>query len=191
MFYWKQHFTFVKIKNYLILFYVFFLLFHGTSRCVRTRTFTSLYEYLKKEEIYIFGGGITTSQPKIKVSSPIFFIFRFKKSMFDIFGEGIDRTKNDFFGTKLDGFSVAREGKCKKIDTGDDSIKNMNFLKRKIKKIYDFWKTVYIYNLIFSYFYTNNLKTDFITIKNDIEICYNNVLVPSFWGMLLFLRGGF
>jgi hypothetical protein len=34
---------------------------------------------------------------------------------------------------------------------------------------------------IFNYFYANNLKTDIITITNDMDICYNNVVSPLFW----------
>jgi hypothetical protein len=52
-----------------------------------------------------------------------------------------------------------------------------------------FIKNIYTYNVIFNYFYLSNLKTDFITIKNDIEICYNNFISPLFWAFLaLFLR---
>jgi len=47
---------------------------------------------------------------------------------------------------------------------------------------------LYRYNVIFSYFYMNNLKTDLLTIKNDIEICYNNVFSHIVFILLLLIN---
>jgi hypothetical protein len=43
------------------------------------------------------------------------------------------------------------------------------------------------YSDFFMYFFANNLKEDFNTITNDIDICQNNVISPIFW---ILLSGG-
>ena len=141
----------IKIKNYLIFCYIIFLLFHGTNRCLKTRTFSALYDYfyfyLTKEIVYI--------KEKQKISF-------------------IENKKNIFHTQNINVIKKV----CIWCRT----------FKITIINFYNILKTMYTYNIIFSYFYTNNLKTDIITIRNDIEICYNNLFIPLFWGILFVIR---
>jgi hypothetical protein len=196
--------TLIKIKNYFILFYVFFLLFHGTSRCVNTKTFSALYDYIyfyvTKENSFDTLSFETKNIffkmqcIKNKINLPLhtrvnwfYKLLYFKENIkYNIFGGG--ESKNNVLQTKCN----------ENTNSQKVSIYNFFLIKKvsimcKICKItiiniYNLLKTVYSYNVIFSYFYTNNLKTDIITIKNDIDICYNNLLIPLFWIMLILIR---
>jgi hypothetical protein len=166
----------IKVKNNCILLYMIFFLYNGWIRCSNTKTMNVCCFYLKK---YIadntiifdsFGGHF------IKANFPTNSFCRSPENSFS-------STPRSYEKMYINSFN----GNC-----ADAKNKKYEILKLSLmlpSNMVRFIKNIYIYNAIFNYFYLNNLKTDFITIKNDIEICYNNFMSPLFWAFLaLFLR---
>lgn len=158
----------IKLKNYLIICYIFFLLFHGTNRCIRTKTFSVLYDYF-----YYY----LTNENFYKKQNINFFTLHSNKFIIGSGGASTNFIENKNYIYQNQNIFI-----IKKVCIW------CNRFKITIVNFYNILKTMYAYNVIFSYFYTNNLKTDIITIKNDIEICYNNLLIPLFWIVLILIR---
>ena len=61
-----------------------------------------------------------------------------------------------------------------------DDAKNA-FSKMMPETVQNVAQSLYDHTELFSYMYAGNIKTDIATMRNDAEICYNNVVSPLLW----------
>jgi hypothetical protein len=154
----------MKISHIFFVFSIYyftFLLYKGIIRCTNTVTFNIIW------------------------SNKYLFYFKFKKCYLKFTEE--NKLSNNIiwiFTKKCNYFSFFN---CIFIENNENIDKNTIWFNRYFD---NYKKTIHSFFAIINlttYFYTNNPKTDIITIFNDIEICYNNVCYPLYyiiWGIL-------
>jgi hypothetical protein len=144
------------------------LLFNGIPKCQRTFTF----QFYQKNTLNYLGGfgGVKKTQCKY-TEMPYFTPF-----LQNIFTKKMEYSiVNTIYSIYLcdDYQHLGHEIYCSK---------NTCILSKYFQEInHRFSQTSVKYIELFAYIYANNLQTDVQTIKNDVEICYNNVIFPLIW----------